>query len=525
MAFTCRKALSLAALCLSFFTLPHYGFAFDASTQKPLRTDEPSLPPRDAHHPVSLLESKVNSTSTSAGGWPVPPKLAHHIILFEALEKMQSHFFEVWLGRWPTSIDWTGAVLGTHVSATLASFANSNYYFDPSDPTHFTLEDENYINTFFSHIIAYYYGEDALALRAEAYDDMLWVVLGWLESIRFVQDHSDRHYRSRADSRNGSSTWYATNFVPSFAHRARIFWELAATGWDEKLCGGGMVWNPDLAPYKNAITNELFVAASVGMYLWFPGDDNDYPFSQPQRISGQKAQKTFPKEVCSDVPCDKGSKVPGKPHDKQYLHSAISAYDWLYNANMRNDKGLFFDGYHISNRTSDQCDIPNHTLYTYNQGVILSGQRGLWEATGNRTYLEQGHELVRTTIQATGWQEANEFSHSPTFSSDNPSRPYTAWRAKSKDKWTFSGLGRAGILEDVCDASGTCNQNGQTFKGIFFHHLTAFCAPLPLRGSEDGIFHGADKFLASLHLASCKSYAAWVQHNAEAAMRTEDERG
>ena len=41
-----------------------------------------------------------------------------------------------------------------------------------------------------------------------------------------------------------------------------------------------MSWNPYLEPYKNAITNELFISASIGMYLYFPGDDNDSPFSR-----------------------------------------------------------------------------------------------------------------------------------------------------------------------------------------------------------------------------------------------------
>ena len=43
--------------------------------------------------------------------------------LQNALETMQSRYFKIWLGTWPRAIDWTAAVLGTHVSATLTTLA------------------------------------------------------------------------------------------------------------------------------------------------------------------------------------------------------------------------------------------------------------------------------------------------------------------------------------------------------------------------------------------------------------------
>ena len=397
--------------------------------------------------------------------------------LLQALETMQSQFFEVWQGTWPDAIDWTRAVMSTHVAAGMTSFTKSK--------DTLSLEHENLVNGYFSQLTTYYFGQDHIGLRTQAYDDILWVVLGWLESIQFLNYHSDIHF---APSNN--STWYGKSFSPAFAHRARVFWELATRGWDEVLCGGGIVWSPWLAPYKNAITNELFIAASVNMYLYFPGDDNDFPFS--------------------DAPYKKHDKkfldAPGKKHDKKFLDAAIKGINWLHKSNMTNPEGLYFDGFHIKgwrkdNNGTRKCDISNLMVYTYNQGVILSAYRGLWSATGDLEYLTTGHELIRNVIAATGW-----------LSSGDP--PSHEW----------AGLGRNGVLEDACDSGGYCSQDGQTFKGIFFHHLTVFCQPLPV-GPQDTPFHGADRYTAGLHRASCREYAPWVQRNAEAAMGTRDEKG
>ncbi|EHL02269.1 hypothetical protein M7I_1699 [Glarea lozoyensis 74030] len=104
-------------------------------------------------------------------------------------------------------------------------------------------------------------------------------------------------------------------------------------------------------------------------------------------------------------------------------------------------------------------------VYTYNQGVLLSGQRGLYEATGAKSYLEDGHELVADVIAATGWNLKTD-----SLLMDHEDNSILG-------KW--HGLGRSGIVEEACDAPGYCSQDGQTFKGILFHHLTLFCDPLP----------------------------------------------
>lgn len=399
-----------------------------------------------------------------------------------ALRDMQSHFFSIYLGTWPTSIDWTAAVMATYVAGALSSLGAS---LTPRHTDDRTVANE--INKYFSQTVQFYFGENTFALRNEAYDDMLWVVLDWLQDVKFIDEQTDRQ-------RN----WYGTQFRNIFAHRAHVFYDLASRGWDTRLCGGGMIWNPRLTPYKNAVTNELFISASTAMYLYFPGDKNCSPYSSSE--GSEHNVVVLPQDTLNGIPS-----VNLK--DPKYLYAAIGAYDWLRKSNMTNHRGLYVDGFHISNLGDGgvACDKRNEMVYTYNQGVLLSGLRGMYLATGNVTYIEDGHALIRAVVEATGFD----------LDGGTP-RPGRYWR----------GLGRAGILEEICDASGTCSQDGQTFKGIFFHHFTRFCAPLPqwLSPPVDGKFPSFPRERA-LHKQSCRSYMSWVRRNAVAAQKTRDERG
>lgn len=406
--------------------------------------------------------------------------------LLSALEVMQSHFFTVSQGNWPEAIDWTAAVMGTQISATLSTMTHYAQRLRSSSP--FCIDEardhENLINRYFTQITSFYFGENAFALRTQAYDDMLWVVLGWLEAIKFIKLHSSLHYTACYDK---NAAWYASQFIPQYAHRARLFYDLASRGWDTSLCGGGMIWNPYLAPYKNAITNELYIAASISMYLYFPGDSDPSPFL---------AHTGLP---------------PVKAHDIRFLDNAVEAYQWLKNSNMKNEYGLYVDGFHITgwrggkNGTNgtEKCDLKDENVYTYNQGVILSGLKGLWEATGTGVYLEDGHELVRNVIRATGWE----------------------YRGTER-QYLWAGLGRGGVMEELCDWSGSCSQNGQTFKGIFFHHLTLFCSPLTRHEwnkNAEALLDDDD--MKQLHQKSCDEYGDWIRHNAFAAYVTRNQDG
>ncbi|KAL4921076.1 hypothetical protein BDW62DRAFT_175903 [Aspergillus aurantiobrunneus] len=419
--------------------------------------------------------------------------------LIYAIDVMQDEYFVLWEGTWPSGNDWTRAVHGTHVSATLSALTTTpddellenllgNTGEDGEGPvTKNSLALENLVSHFFGQVSTFYFGENAFALRNQAFDDMLWVTLGWLENIKFQVLHSDLHYVSSSGS--GGRPWHGTQFQTPAAHRVRIFYDLASKGWDTTLCGGGMIWNPYLGPYKNAITNELYISASIAMYLYYPGDVIDAPFT-----AGGAG----------------GGLADGLPHDPVYLQTAQEAYRWFKSSNMTGIFNLYGDGFHINGYQSPdrpgtrQCDELNTMLYTYNQGVILSGVRGLWLATGAEEYLSDGHELIRNVQRATGWPNIYD----------------QRWR----------GLGRAGILEDSCDSSGDCSQDGQTFKGIFFHHFAEFCRPL--RPQEERFLRTQSwaqtpgfQRAYNWHQALCSTYRPWIERNAEAALVTRNEDG
>ncbi|OCL02226.1 glycoside hydrolase family 76 protein, partial [Glonium stellatum] len=489
-------------------------------------------------------QNPFNPTTPQSGEQPHPfdPPLNSLEELHHALETMQSDYFEIWLGKWPAAIDWTAAVMSTHVSAALYTLTRSLSYIMPGTlakdtpdmqkkSSELELEGqriENEINKYFSQIITYFFGEDHFAIRTQAYDDMLWVVLGWLESIRFIQEHDGLHYPPTSHS-TGGSQWYGKQFESAFAHRARVFYDLAQKGWDWKLCGGGMTWSPHTQPYKNAVTNELFIAASAGMYLYFPGDSNCSPYltNSPTSADCTRDSATTEGRGCCTPPYG-----PTVPHDPVYLAAAVNGYAWLKQSNMTNAQGLYVDGYHIRDWGKNgsigtgKCDERNEMVYTYNQGVLLSGLRGLWEGTGDVAYLEDGHALIRSVIRATGWR-AGWAMRVVTFAGSSPSqqaqaqaRPESEPEVVEANAW--AGLGVKGILTELCDPAATCSQDSQTFKGIFFHHLTLFCASLPLEPRVPGKTHAATPAHAMLHAQSCREYAPWVVRNARAALGTRD---
>ncbi|KAL5614942.1 hypothetical protein BROUX41_005010 [Berkeleyomyces rouxiae] len=425
---------------------------------------------------------------------------------FHALSTMQQEFFYSELGTWPSAIDWTAAVLQTHLAGMTSSLSQAFTGLDVAENS----TKSNLIDLYFSQTVASYFGQNHISIRGQAYDDMLWVVLGWLEGLNLIDTHKASFYNQYSVGASGtpelnkaleSQLWYGNYWTPSFAHRARVFWELASKGWSTELCGGGMNWNPHERVYKNSVTNELWISASIQMYLHFPGDNITSPWknsAEPTTISG-----------------------PLSSRDPRFLQSAVEGYKWLMSSNMTNSYGLFTDGFHISGRNgSTKCDHRNEMVFTYNQGVLLTGQRGLWEATGSPSYLNEGHALIQNVIRASGWSVK---SGTPRDEIENlPPGLLPPWR----------GLGRGGILEEMCDSSATCSQNGHTFKGIFFHHMTQFCRPLQAkdldvkssewsRGYDEGRFNK----IADNHAHACRSYIPWLKHNAHAALQTRDEKG
>ncbi|KKP03601.1 hypothetical protein THAR02_04285 [Trichoderma harzianum] len=408
---------------------------------------------------------------------------------FSALAVLQNEYYQIERSTWPSAIDWTAAVTETVVSGMLSTLTKSIDLIVPGITPSIREAQENLISSVYDQVIGYHFAQDIVAIRDQAFDDILWVVLGWIEAVNFARSHDGIRFPEAEHSPNASFPtdvhaalallpWRGHLWIPSFQSRAKSFWLLGAQGWDTALCHGGMVWNPRLEPYKNAITNELYISASISMYRYMS--------------NGSVADK-----------------------DPLHLQAAIEGYKWLVNSNMMNREGLYADGFHIGRRRHGgvECNLRDEMVYTYNQGVLLTGQRGLWDVTGSPSYLEDGHNLIQAVIKATGW-------------SLKTNRPIDLVDVSAKlPKWR--GLGRGGILEEKCDSSGTCSQDGQTFKGIYFHHLTAFCRPLDENNPNEGDYVDVDGFarVKAAHKSACQAYLGWIKHNALAALTSRDSRG
>lgn len=133
---------------------------------------------------------------------------------------------------------------------------------------------------YFPDFIAFFHKQPVIKLRFQKYDDKLWVVLTYLRGARYAAVHDPK-------------------WIKPFLKRAQSFYKMAMSGWDNVNCGGGMVWGQG-SKYKNAVTTELWITASMSMYEVF--------------------------------------------EEESMLHAAIRGWVWFRMSGMINEEGLVNDG-------------------------------------------------------------------------------------------------------------------------------------------------------------------------------------
>ena len=158
-----------------------------------------------------------------------------------------------------TASEWTSTVLAT-LLIDYSQVANDSRYFP--------------------NFVAVFNNESLLDLIFQANDDRLWVCLFCLRGAAYASINY-------------------TQWVQPFLDRAQYFYTLAGTGWDNTTCGGGM-FSGEGSTYKNAVTNELWITASVEMYEAFG--------------------------------------------DPSLLETSLQAWTWFNNSGMINPQGLVNDG-------------------------------------------------------------------------------------------------------------------------------------------------------------------------------------
>jgi predicted alpha-1,6-mannanase (GH76 family) len=236
------------------------------------------------------------------------------------------------------------------------------------------------------------------------YDDEGWWALAWIAAYDLT---GDENYLAAANS---------------------IFADMAGA-WDD-FWGGGIYWgkcdgSPDRAGavavpdgwtggYKNAIANELFITVAAALGLRYRG------------------------------------RSPAGAGQADYLSWAVRGWEWFSSppppgVAMINEVGLVNDspGMQGGNHNTE-------SIWSYNQGVILSGLRDLAELAGDETYLGRAEQI------------AGAFIETGCSASSRPSR--------------------SGVIDGILHEHNDCRPDGGAladppsvdstlFKGIFVRNL------------------------------------------------------
>lgn len=189
-----------------------------------------------------------------------------------------------------------------------------------------------------------------------------------------------------------------------FLDMARIIFKDISKGWDAK-CKGGIYWKKGLG-YKSSISNELAMVLAVRLH-----------------------------QHCSKV-------VGGRSYEKW----AIDIWGWINSSHLANYQGQIQDG------IRDDCST-SHNVWTYNQGVLLSGLVYLHKITSDDSYLAHAHSIASAAI-----------------------------------KHMTDGKG---ILVEVLCEPDHCNADQDQFKGIFIRHLAVLHNYYPRTSYEDFIHRNA----------------------------------
>jgi len=114
--------------------------------------------------------------------------------------------------------------------------------------------------------------------------------------------------------------------------------------------------------------------------------------------------------------------------DVDYLNWAKREWDWFkVDGGMIDAQGLIDDG------LTAACKSNGQTQWTYNQGIVLGALVELYHATSDLQYLEAAQKLAAAS--------------------------------------TTKSVTAAGILQEPCEPSASCNDDQSNFKGIYQRHL------------------------------------------------------
>jgi predicted alpha-1,6-mannanase (GH76 family) len=189
--------------------------------------------------------------------------------------------------------------------------------------------------------------------RDSYYDDEGWWVLTWVRAYELTGDRA-------------------------YLRQAKSVFKALTKGWSP-VCGGGLQW-AHRKPYKNAITNETFMADAALLHEATPGDT-------------------------------------------KYARWALREWRWFSDSGMLTHSHLVIDG--LSPRCRPKLHSPT---WTYNQGMLIGAMVDMAQMTGRRSFLVTARRVAHAVI------------HSPKLSPHGilhePCRP----RSCGRDAPMFKGI-------------------------------------------------------------------------------------
>jgi len=165
---------------------------------------------------------------------------------------------------------------------------------------------------------------------------------------------------------NDDEGWWALAWIDAYDLTGRsayltmaqtIFADMT-TQWDTTTCGGGVWWSKDLknSPYKNAVTNELFL----------------------------------------DIAASLANRALDKTRKEEYVSWAEKEWKWFRASGMINSTNLINDGLNAKNPAA--CINNQGATWTYNQGVILGGLAELYKADRDRGLISEAQAIAGATM-------------------------------------------------------------------------------------------------------------------------------
>jgi predicted alpha-1,6-mannanase (GH76 family) len=161
--------------------------------------------------------------------------------------------------------------------------------------------------------------------RGNYYDDKGWWVLTWIRAYELTGDRA-------------------------YLRQAKSGFRALTKGWSP-VCGGGLLWNR-LKPYKNAITNETFMADAALLHEAIPGDT-------------------------------------------RYARWALREWRWFSASGMLTRHHLVVDG--LSARCRPKLHSPT---WTYNQGMLIGALVYMAKMTGRRSFLVTARRVAHAVIHS-----------------------------------------------------------------------------------------------------------------------------